>query len=48
MTQNNHWAIYTTGLSMKSVFIQDLLKGKAPELLSEFKEKRGVLFSTIL
>jgi molybdate transport system ATP-binding protein len=46
MTQNNHWAIYTTGLSMKSVFIQDLLKGKAPELLSEFKEKRGVLFST--
>ncbi len=46
MTQIKHFAIYTTDLSMKSSFIQDLLKGKAPEFLAEFEGKRGVLFST--
>jgi len=46
MAQRNHWAIYSSDLSMKSSFIQNLLKGIVPDILSEFRGKRGVLFST--
>ncbi len=46
MRKNNHWTIFSNGLSMKSRFIQDLLKGDVPEELDDFKNKRGALFST--
>jgi molybdate transport system ATP-binding protein len=46
MTQIKHLAIFSSGLSMKSMFIQNLLKGMVPELLEEFQGKRGVLFSS--
>ncbi|WP_346864465.1 ATP-binding cassette domain-containing protein [uncultured Draconibacterium sp.] len=46
MKQNNHWAIYGSGLSMKSDFMQNLLAGIVPDVLSSFRAKKGVLFST--
>ncbi len=46
MECKNHWAVFSTGLSMKSRFIQDLLKGNVAEELSGFEGKRGALFST--
>lgn len=46
MQENQHWAIFSSELSMKSDFIQNLLKGIVPDFLNELKGKRGVLFST--
>lgn len=45
MTQIKHWAIFGTSLSMKSLLIQNLLKGKVEESFKEFEGKRGGLFS---
>jgi molybdate transport system ATP-binding protein len=46
MKQDNHWAIYGSGLSMKSDFMQNLLTGIVPDVLGSFRGKKGVLFST--
>lgn len=46
MTQIKHWAIFATGLSMNSKFVENLLKGKAPKQLSYFEGKSGALFSS--
>jgi molybdate transport system ATP-binding protein len=46
MAKTNHRALYGPSISMKSDFIQNLLKGKAPESLNEFNGKNGALFST--
>lgn len=45
MTKIKHRAIFSNGLSMKSPFIQNLLKGNAPDLLTDLKNKKGVLYS---
>lgn len=47
MIQHRHLALFAPGLSMKSDFIQNLLKGITPDFLNEFTAKQGVLFSTV-
>ncbi len=46
MTRNKHWAIYGSHISIKSDFIQNLLKGKVSRVFTNLQEKRGALFST--
>ncbi|WP_298366803.1 ATP-binding cassette domain-containing protein [uncultured Lutibacter sp.] len=41
----NHYAIYDSGLSIKSLFINNLLKGLAPKPFDHFKGKKGLYFS---
>lgn len=41
-----HWAIFGPGISSRSVFIQDLLNGNAPEIMSELIGQKGVLISS--
>lgn len=45
MTKINHWAIFSSGLSIKSSSIQNILNGLTNELLREFEGKNGALFS---
>lgn len=46
MAKTNHWAIYGSNISIKSDFIQNLLKGNVTDIFTYFQGKRGVLFST--
>ena len=45
MAKIHHRAIYGSGISMKSDFIQNLIKGNAPKSLNEYSGKYGALFS---
>lgn len=45
MSLRNHWAIFSSDLSMKSDFIKNLLKGEPCEALKTISGLKGVLFS---
>ena len=43
----NHYTILIDNNSSKKEFIQSLLKGNCPEVLENFKDKNGLLFSSL-
>ncbi|MGB3144775.1 MAG: ATP-binding cassette domain-containing protein, partial [Maribacter sp.] len=45
--QMNHYTILIDNNSSKKEFIQSLLKGNCPEVLENFKDKNGLLFSSL-
>ena len=45
MSLKEHWAVFSSDLSMGSDFIQNLLRGRPCESLKELSGQQGVLFS---
>lgn len=46
MANISHWAIFAPGLSMKSSFMLNFLKGVVPSEFNELKGRSGALYST--